>query len=139
MPVSDSAAPSPESRIKAGHFENAFPTPPRGVTPDGSFRIKGIVSPAAARILQTQRAQSTPPELTNDTRFRSLRRGTVSDGADVSGSDQSWSRRDLSRKKSQYYSEAFAYREASGTAKDRVLKESFIIAEVKMNCCVSLL
>ena len=87
--------------------------------------------------MNLQRAQSTPPELTNDSRFRSLTRGTGGDLPDTSGFEQSWSRRELSKKKSQYYSEAFAYREPSNTAKERVVKDSVILAEVKMNCCVS--
>lgn len=43
----------------------------------------------------------------------------------------------LSKEKSQYYTEAFAYREATNTAKERVTRDSVIIAEVKLNHCVS--
>ena len=87
--------------------------------------------------MNLQRAQSTPPDFTHDSHFRSLTRGAGGDLPSESSDDQSWSRRELSKKKSQYYSEAFAYREPSNTAKERVMKDSVIMAEVKMNCCVS--
>jgi Macrophage migration inhibitory factor (MIF) len=125
--------PSSATCVKASQVENAFPTPPRGVTPDPNFRINGRLSPGPRKFMSVQeRAQSTPPELTNDRRFRSLTKGTGSESL-----EQSWSRRALSKKKSQYYEEAFACREPYHTAKDRVVKDSVILADVKLNCCVS--
>lgn len=43
---------------------------------------------------------------------------------------------DISRRKSQYYSEVFAYREPNLTARERVNRFSVITAEVKTNVIV---
>lgn len=77
-----------------------------------------------------QRAQSTPPELTNNAKLAP--RGIP----DTGNTEQTWSQRQLSKKRSQYYSDAFAYREPHNTAKERVVRDSMILAEVKLNCCV---
>ena len=87
--------------------------------------------------MDLQRAQSTPPQFTDDRHFRSLTRGTVGDLPNVDSLEKSSSRLHLSKKRSQYYSDAFAYREPNNTAKDRVARDSVILAEVKLNCCVS--
>jgi hypothetical protein len=129
---------STASHVRASQVENAFPTPPRGVTPDASFRINGRSSPAPAKLLNMQRARSTPPELTNDNAFRHVSYGTSSDLPDAASLEQSWSRAHLSKKRSQYYSDAFAYREPQNSARERVVRDSMIIAEVKLNCCVSI-
>jgi hypothetical protein len=130
--------PSSVNRIKNSHVENGFPTPPGPEHSDASFWVDGRVSPAPAKLMNMQRAQSTPPGLTNDSRFRSLTRGTVGDLASIRNSDSSWSRH-LSKKRSQYYSDAFAYREPLNTAKERVARDSTILAEARLNCCVSAL
>ena len=130
---------SSASRVKASPVENAFPTPPKPAESSASTfpLINGRTSPAPGKFMNVQRAQSTPPQFTDDSRFRSLTRGTVGDLPDAQSLEQTWSRRHLSKKRSQYYSEAFAYREPSNTAKDRVVRDSVILAEVKLNCCVS--
>ncbi|RMZ75638.1 hypothetical protein DV738_g5398, partial [Chaetothyriales sp. CBS 135597] len=128
--------------VKGSQVENAFPTPPiRGVSPELPFRINDRSPPVAARIFMPfRRAQSTPPEFTNHSRFRDLTRGSGGDMPEEAGGggglEPSWSRRELSRKKSQFYTDAFAYREPSNTAKERVAKDSIILAEVKLNCCL---
>lgn len=78
-----------------------------------------------------QRAQSTPPELTNDSKLAQCGIG------DASNLEQSWSQLRLSKQRSQYYSDAFAYRVPRSTAKERVVRDSMILGEVKLNCCVS--
>jgi hypothetical protein len=133
--MDDHTPTSTASHVRASQVENAFPTPPRGVTPDASFRINGRSSPAPAKLLNMQRAQSTPPELTNNHAFRHVSHS--SDLPDAASLEQSWSRAHLSKKKSQYYSDAFAYREPQNSARERVVRDSMIIAEVKLNCCVS--
>ncbi|RMZ84097.1 hypothetical protein DV736_g6602, partial [Chaetothyriales sp. CBS 134916] len=87
------------------------------------------------KFMTFQRAQSTPPEFTNHSRFQDLTCGSGRNMLEKVGRGPSWSRCQLSRKKSQFYTEAFAYREPSNTAKERVAKDSNILAEVKMNCC----
>lgn len=129
--------PSSASRIKASQVENAFPTPPRPDDSDSSSRINGRLSPAPGKFMNLQRAQSTPPNLTDDSCFRSLTRGTVGDLPDARNLEQTWSRLHLSKKKSQYYNDAFAYRETNNSARERVARDSVILAEVKLNFCVS--
>lgn len=135
--MADEPSASSGSQVKAAPVENAFPTPPRGQTPEAQFRINGRHSPAPGKFLNMQRAQSTPPELTNDAKYHRFSRGTAGDLPDSSGLEQTWSRMNLSKKRSQYYSDAFAYREPNNSARERVVRDSMIIAEVKLNCCVS--
>ena len=131
------STPSSTSRINAMSIENAFPTPPTGdQVPDNLFRLKGRMSPASKRIMKPQRAQSTPPEITHANHFGILTKSADGQLSDVASLENSWQRLHLSKKKSQYYDEAFAYREPNNTAKERVAKDSVIMAEIKLNCCV---
>jgi hypothetical protein len=66
---------------------------------------------------------------------RNIEWGTPGDHA-ISES-QTPQQRELARKKSQYYEEAFATREPSGSARERVTKESLIYADVRTNVIVS--
>ncbi|KAJ9605968.1 hypothetical protein H2200_009817 [Cladophialophora chaetospira] len=130
------STPSSSSRINGTAIENAFPTPPtRTTVPETAFHLKGRMSPGPRRLLPLQRAQSTPPELTQSNQFGILTKGSRG-LSDVNSLEHSWSRLGLSKKRSQYYDNAFAYREANNTAKERVAKDSVILAEVKLNCCV---
>jgi hypothetical protein len=129
--------PSSTSRVKASQVENAFPTPPKGAPSDDSFHIDDRISPAPAKFMNFQRAQSTPPDLTSGSRLRNFTHGTVGDLPDTRNLEQSWSRLHASKKRSQYFSDAFAYRESNNTAKDRVARDTAVLAEVKLNCCVS--
>ena len=129
------STPSSTSRINGTAIENAFPTPPAGgPAPGNDFQIKGRMSPAPHKFL-LQRAQSTPPELTHSNQFGILTRASqgLSDAATL---EHSWSRLRLSKKRSQYYEDAFSYREPNNTAKERIAKDSVILVEVKLNCCV---
>lgn len=132
------STPSSTSRINATAIENAFPTPPTGESAeDASFRIKGRISPAPSKFLTQQRAQSTPPEITHSHQFGILTKGSSGQLSDVASLETSWRRLRLSKKKSQYYEDAFASREPNNSAKDRVAKDSVILAEIKLNCGVS--
>ena len=130
-------SPSSASRIKSSHAENALPTLPKRELSDLPLREDGQLLPAHGKFMSLGRAHSTPPQLTNDSRFRSLSRGTVGDLPDASSLGKSWSKLHLSKKRSQYYSETFAIRETNNPAKERVARDSVVVAEVKMNCCVS--
>jgi len=66
---------------------------------------------------------------------RNIEWGTPGDHA-ISES-QTPQQRELARKKSQYYEEAFSMREPSGSARERVTKESLIYADVRTNVIVS--
>ncbi|KIV95940.1 hypothetical protein PV10_03531 [Exophiala mesophila] len=134
-----SSAPSSTSRIHATPVENAFPTPPTGETnPNATYRLKGRLSPAPQRLLNVQRAQSTPPEITHAYQFGTLTKTTDSQLSDVATLENSWQRLNTSKKRSQYYSDAFAYREINNTARERVTKDFVIVAEIKTNCYVEL-
>ena len=129
--MTDPTPPSSASRVRPAQVEDAFPTPPRGKIPDPAFCVNGRLSSAPDKFLNMQRAQSTPPELTNDPQLANRR----IPGA--SSAEQSWSQRQLSKRRSQYYSDAFSYREPHNNAKERVVRDSIILAEVNLNCCVS--
>lgn len=131
------STPSSTSRINATAIENAFPTPPTGECgTDNSFRLKGRMSPAPKRLLNQQRAQSTPPEINHSNQFGILTKSSQGQLSDIASLENSWQRLRLSKKRSQYYDEAFASRELTNTAKDRIVKDSVIQAEIKLNCCV---
>lgn len=132
------STPSSTSHINATPVENAFPTPPNGeISRYATYRLKGRISPAPKRLLNVQRAQSTPPEITRAYQLGTLTRTTDGQLSDVTSLENSWQRLHISKKRSQYYSDAFAYREPNNTARERVTKDFVIVAEVRMNCCVS--
>lgn len=94
------------------------------------------MSPAPNKLLEMVRAASTPPEIG----FRQQRKTSSRDSAhgltSATNLEHSWKRQELSKKKSQYYDEAFAYREPSHSAKDRIFRDSVVTAAVKLNCHV---
>ena len=130
-PKSSARAPS-----RHGDVEALFPTPPTDVFPSPSIRVRGRSSPAPKKLLELKRAVSTPPEFTHENRSLSSSRPTE-DLPSASSLAQSWNRQQLSKKRSQYYDGAFAYREVAHTAKDRVARDALVLAEVKLNCFVS--
>ncbi|KIW30961.1 uncharacterized protein PV07_02648 [Cladophialophora immunda] len=131
------STPSSTSRINATAIENAFPTPPTGENvPENAFHLKGRMSPAPHKFPLMQRAQSTPPDLTRPSQFAIGAKSSQGQPSDVASLEQSWSRLRLSKKRSQYYDDAFAYRESNNTAKERVAKDWVILAEIKLNCCL---
>lgn len=67
---------------------------------------------------------------------RTLDRGAPGDQAIFSDA-KSPEQKELARKKSQYYNEVFAARESSTSARERVLKDSPILADVRTNVIVS--
>ncbi|OQV11076.1 hypothetical protein CLAIMM_14976 [Cladophialophora immunda] len=131
------STPSSTSRINATAIENAFPTPPTGENvPENAFHLKGRMSPAPHKFPLMQRAQSTPPDLTRPSQFAIGAKSSQGQPSDVASLEQSWSRLRLSKKRSQYYDDVFAYRESNNTAKERVAKDWVILAEIKLNCCL---
>jgi hypothetical protein len=105
-----------------------FPTPPK----------LADLWPAAApkMVLEFRRAASTPPEVTNENSRRMPSRTLARELPTASQLATTWDRQQLSKKRSQYYGEVFAYREPHNTAKDRVTRDSVIMAEIKLNCKV---
>ncbi|KAK5544562.1 hypothetical protein LTR23_004326 [Exophiala sp. CCFEE 6169] len=118
-------------------IENVFPTPPTVENAsDTIFRLRGTLSPPPKRILAQERAQSTPPEITHCNQFGILTKSAEGQLSDVASLESSWQRLHLSKKRSQYYEGAFAHREPNNTAKERVVKDSVVLAEIKLNCCL---
>jgi hypothetical protein len=101
-----------------------------------SMRIKGRTSPAPNKLLEMVRAASTPPEIGFPQQRKTSSRDSAHGLTSATSLEQSWNRRELSKKKSQYYDEAFAHREPSHTAKDRISRDSVVTAAVKLNCHV---
>jgi len=136
--LNSSSTPSSTSRINAVDVENAFSTPPHGPdTSDAKYHLNTALSPPGRRLKHVQRAQSTPPEITHTHQYGTLTKSVAGQLSDVACLEHSWQRMHLSKKRSQYYTDAFAYRESNNTAKERVAKDSIILAELKMNSCVS--
>lgn len=111
-------------------ISDIFPTSPRAANNRSLSTQKTIV--------ESQRAASTPPEMTNENYVRTSSMILARDLPTASELATTWDHQQLSKKRSQYYSEIFAYREPHNTAKDRVIRDSVIIAEIKLNCKVSL-
>ena len=72
----------------------------------------------------------------SDDHMNSIERGSPGDGNISSLVRRTPEDITQSRQKSQYYSEVFAYRDPSATAKDRVSAASMIVAELKTNVIV---
>lgn len=66
---------------------------------------------------------------------RDLSRGAPGD-ASIFSATKSPEARELAKKRSQYYSDAFANREPIASARERVTKESMVMADVKTNVIV---
>ncbi|KIW11725.1 hypothetical protein PV08_11027 [Exophiala spinifera] len=128
------STPASSNQINAMTVENVFPTPPTGQPDAGTlFRLKRTLSPPPKRLLPRERAQSTPPETTRSNQFGILTKGTDGQWPDMASLESSWQRLHLSKKKSQYFEGAFAYREPNNTAKERILKDSVVLAEIRLN------
>ena len=112
----------------------------RSTPPADVFATNKTTSQPSSRPSQFQllkRAVSTPPEKRNESVLVRSFRGAGTELSSASDLQQSWDRQLISRKRSQYYESAFAYREAS-TARARVTKDSLVTAEVRLNCKVRL-
>lgn len=70
--------------------------------------------------------------------MRDIDRGAPGDRA-IFADTKSPSQRELARRKSQYYSDVFAQRESATSARERVGRESIVMADVRTNVIVSTL
>ncbi|KAL9116220.1 MAG: hypothetical protein Q9227_000591 [Pyrenula ochraceoflavens] len=91
-------------------------------------------SPGRVKQIGTKRAASTPPETLQDPLLRNINRGAPGDLPSIDTLQRNWERQQLSKKRSQYYTDSFAYRARTDCSKERVQKDSIIIAEIKVNC-----
>tara|TARA_R110002060_G_scaffold69572_1_gene78170 strand:+ start:273 stop:566 length:294 start_codon:yes stop_codon:yes gene_type:complete len=69
---------------------------------------------------------------------RHIDRGAPGDQA-IFSEGKTPERKELAKRKSQYYGDVFAYREPNSSARERVTKESMIVADVRTNVIVSIL
>lgn len=110
-------------------LSDVFPTPPKPV--------EFPMSHAQKILVDYQRAASTPPKVTNERYRRASNTSHSGNPPAAARLITSWDRQQLSKKRSQYYGEVFAYREPRNNAKDRVARDSVIVAEIKLNRKVS--
>ncbi|KAL8676659.1 MAG: hypothetical protein Q9186_006843 [Xanthomendoza sp. 1 TL-2023] len=129
-----------------------MPTPPRsGLSSRNSFdhsnkfsrRDNGLISPAKSTFSFADEIDpmSLPalekPSLIDEAQISGpYGRGSPGDAALIAMVNKDQASTNLSRRKSQFYSEVFAYREPNLTARDRVHRYSVITAEVKTNVIV---
>lgn len=108
-----------------------------------SKRDHGLISPAKSTFSFADEGDDPPhqtsnvPDLIDEKQIaRTVSRGTPGDSALMAMVNKNRESTDLSRRKSQFYSEVFAYREPNITARDRVHRYSIISAEIKTNVIV---
>ena len=126
--------PSTASRVKPVPVENAFPTPPRR---DMSASQNGDPSPPVqTRLFGTGRS---PKEHKSVEALRShLSRGGNNSGRASAIDFDRQPRKEISQRKSQLFDQAFAVRESYYSARERVSRDSVIVVELRLNCCVRL-
>ncbi|KAK0121426.1 hypothetical protein ONS95_009720 [Cadophora gregata] len=96
-------------------------------------------SPAASDIAMRDKSPKGSPSATTREERRITRhidRGAPGDQA-IFSDRKTPDREELAKRKSQYYEDVFAYRESNSSAKERVTKESMIVADVRTNVIVS--
>lgn len=78
-----------------------------------------------------------PTRMSDEERLtRPIDRGAPGDAA-IFSVGKTPERRELNRRKSAFYSDAFAQRESNNTARERVGRDSVVMAEVRTNVIVS--
>ena len=110
-----------------------------------SKRDNGLISPAKSTFsfadeedAPPTRTMSEASDLIDEKQItRTVSRGAPGDDALMAMVNKNRESTGLSRRKSQFYTEVFAYREPNLTARDRIHRNSVITAEVKTNVIVS--
>lgn len=131
-----SHTPQPSSKTSTARGEGSFSSLTSEPFPTPSLRLKARSCPAQANVQSLKSAASTPPEIADENRRPVASDGLVRNLPSVSSLEKSWNRQQLSKKRSQYYDEAFSCLEPSNSARYRVAKDSVVTAEVKLNCIV---
>lgn len=119
---------------------NDFPTP-QGQIFNVTKRDQGLVSPAQSSFSfpdeEQPHAISTPRETMEEQAMtKHLDRGSPGDGAIVAATNGTPQQQELRKQKSQFYTEVFSYREPNLSPKDRIYKDSVVMAEVRTNVIV---
>ena len=120
---------------------NDFPIP-IGHTPGVGKRDQGLVSPTQSSFTFTDEdlhphAISTPVTMPSSPIARDIDRGIPGEGGSRAPSVNEYTeQKELARKRTQHYADTLAVREPLMSARDRVHKDSVIMAEVKTNVIV---
>ena len=135
-----SRAVSPESIRSPTPTANDFPTPASQIF-HVTKRDQGLVSPTKSSFSfpdeEEPHAISTlPNHMEERIRAKDVNRGSPGDDAITLASNGTPQQQELRRKKSQYYTEVFSYREPNLSPKERIYKDSVVTAEVKTNVIV---
>ncbi|KAH7417674.1 Tautomerase/MIF superfamily [Cadophora sp. MPI-SDFR-AT-0126] len=96
-------------------------------------------SPAESDIAMREGGPKGSPSATTREERRITRhidRGSPGDQA-IFSERNTPERKELAKRKSQYYEDVFAYRESNSSARERVTKESMIVADVRTNVIVN--
>ncbi|KAG8528943.1 uncharacterized protein KY384_006632 [Bacidia gigantensis] len=104
-------------------------------------RDQGLVSPAKSSFTFSDEEHlphvfSSLPSMDDSPTVRVVERGTPGDLSTASSVENTPQHRELSRQRSQYYAETFANREPLVNPRDRVHKDSIIMADIKTNVIV---
>lgn len=88
--------------------------------------------------MREESPRGSPSATTREERriTRHIDRGAPGDQA-IFSEGKTPERKELAKRKSQYYGNVFAYRESNTSARERVTKESMIVADVRTNVIVS--
>lgn len=104
-------------------------------------RDQGLVSPSQSTFSfpeeeQSVHAISSRDPMEDKVVTQEIGRGTPGDGVPTSTPTRTPQEREIAKKKSQFYTEVFAYREPGLSPRERVYKDSVVTAEVKTNVIV---
>ena len=125
---------------------NSFPRPAGSALKVGK-RDNGLISPAQSAfsfhddeddVARSQSIDSSAvPNFFDRKRIdREISRDTPGGGSTVKRNQSSRDEPDVGRRRSQFYTEVFAYREPNLSARERIYRNSVITAEVKTNVIV---
>lgn len=134
--------PSTNTTSTSYPLTNDFPLRPadKALHPSrGNYNIVSHVElpPSPADSNPTMPAASPSPSLSTEEQriTRQLDRGAPGDQA-IFSERKTPEQKELARRKSQYYGDVFAHREPQSSARERVTKESMVLADIRTNVIV---
>lgn len=119
------------SRISGGQL------PPSPANSDSRMRHASPRESPVARMRQASLSESPSATNRESNRItREINRGAPGDQA-IFSEGKTPEQKELAKKKSQYYGDVFANREPMNSARERISRESYIMADVRTNVIVS--
>ncbi|KAK5951525.1 hypothetical protein OHC33_007581 [Knufia fluminis] len=123
--------PSTASRIRPAPVENAFPTPTpprRQESRRSESQRSGRQSPAPGRLFLFGKSSPAPKEHKSVEALRSnVSRGGSNGLSSASELEKSWQRKELSKRTSLFFDQAFAVREPYNSARERVARDAMML------------